>query len=681
MCHASAGEEDGMTWEARVQHHRVRFTNTTQGLVRAALAAAVALILMSCGIGLEHLQTDDIRLVSEGDPVATTSLDGQVVSGTIHILVEVNRRNVAEVHFHHNDAPTPLLIDHVAPFELVLDTTSLEDGRHLIVASTPVGRGGSNQELARAEFTVRNHAQTDPPEPPATAPGPEPEPDPDPVADPVLGVRIGVGDDVRAVVRAHPAGTTFVFAAGVHRFPAPITPRQGDTFVGEAGAVLSGSRLLTSFEREGGLWVAMGQRQEGWRHPSATCASGVPRCQYPEDLFLDDVPLRHVGSLSAVGPGSWFFDYGADRIYFADDPTGRKVEASVTDFAFHGDADDVTIRGLTIEKFANPPQRGVILARVFGSPQTYGHRWVIENNLIQLNHGAGITAGHGARIIDNRVLRNGQLGINGGWGKDTLVEGNEIAYNNWAGFQWGWEAGGTKWSYSDGLTVRNNHSHHNEGPGLWTDGDNIRTLYEGNLVEHNAQVGIFHEISYAAIIRNNTILSNGVNAGLNSYVYIYAAGIVVSSSSDTEVYGNTVLGNWNGITAVQGNRGSGAYGVHEVRNLHVHDNLVSMDYHAQGIGPRGETGVAAVTGLVRNGGVTTIFDPEYANQFERNHYQMPRDNQRHFRWNGTSLDFTGWQSAGHDRSGVADRVLGALPNFPWWLPAVAGLVAIATARR
>ena len=72
------------------------------------------------------------------------------------------------------------------------------------------------------------------------------------------------------------------------------------------------------------------------------------------------------------------------------------------------------------------------------------------------------------------------------------------------------EAGGTKFVKSDGLVARGNFVHHNGGPGLWSDIDNIRTLYEGNRVEDNAREGIVHEISYSAVIRGNTVLRNGL---------------------------------------------------------------------------------------------------------------------------------------------------------------------------
>ena len=78
----------------------------------------------------------------------------------------------------------------------------------------------------------------------------------------------------------------------------------------------------------------------------------------------------------------------------------------------------------------------------------------------------------------------------------------------------------------------------------------------GNRVEDNVRMGILHEISYAIVIRNNTVRRNGF--GLSSWVW--GAGIVISSSSNAEVYGNIVEDNAGGIVGVQQNRGSGAHG-------------------------------------------------------------------------------------------------------------------------
>src|SRR5262245_11249109 len=61
------------------------------------------------------------------------------------------------------------------------------------------------------------------------------------------------GEDVQARVNVAPPGSTFILKSGVHRLQS-IVPRSGDRFVGEAGTVLSGARLLRA-ARSGSYWV------------------------------------------------------------------------------------------------------------------------------------------------------------------------------------------------------------------------------------------------------------------------------------------------------------------------------------------------------------------------------------------------------------------------------------------
>src|SRR5690606_25159875 len=191
--------------------------------------------------------------------------------------------------------------------------------------------------------------------------------------------------------------------------------------------------------REGSYWVASGQTQQAMVHGSCgklDDGSRYQMCGHSDQLFMDGEPLWQVSSRGEVGPGKWYFDYGADKIYFVDNPSGRTVEASVSRHAFRGSASNVTISGLTIEKYSNPAQSGAIQGNA-------GSGWRVQGNVVRLNHGFGIRTGHGMRVIDNRVLSNGQIGM-GGAGHNVLIRGNEIAYNHTGGFEVGWEAGGTK---------------------------------------------------------------------------------------------------------------------------------------------------------------------------------------------------------------------------------------------
>jgi len=388
---------------------------------------------------------------------------------------------------------------------------------------------------------------------------------------PAGAIILHVGDDISAIVSAAARGATFYFEPGVYR-GVSLAPKDGQTFIGAEGAVLNGSAVLTNWTQSGNLWVIGGQTQQGPVHDStAEFLPGTERPGYPDTLFVDNTPFKAVDSLSQVVSGTFYFDYTADKIYIADNPAGHTVEAGKLTDAFHGTATNVTVQNLVIEKYDPMIQNGAISG---------GAGWTIQNNEVRLNYAVGITAHDGSQFIGNYVHDNGQMGL-GGDGNNILVQGNELARNGfWSGIDPNWEAGGFKFAETDNLIVRANYSHDNFGPGMWTDIDNIHTLYEDNLIVHNTGSGISHEISYDAIIRNNTLIANGYG---DTRGWGWGSQISIQNSQNVEVYGNRVdmTGGNNGIVLIQQDRGSGTYGPHTTTNNHIHDNIV-VDHDGSG---------------------------------------------------------------------------------------------------
>ena len=442
----------------------------------------------------------------------------------------------------------------------------------------------------------------------------------------VFDVAISPGDNIQAAVDANPAGTKFLVRTGVHRLQ-EVRPKDGQVFMGEPGAVLSGAQVLTGWQPNGPWWSVEGQTQKAAE--SGSCAADVPRCSHSNDVFVDDVAFEHVGNLSDLGPGKWFFDYGADRIYLGENPAGHVVETSVTSRAFHGDAVGVRILDLIVEKYANRAQLAAVDSRI-GSDVGYGSDWIVDGVEARLNHGVGINVTNGGIARNNLVHHNGQLGLSA-QGPDVLIEANEISYNNTLGFHLDWEAGGTKFATTVDAVVRDNYVHHNHGVGLWVDVHAVNTLIEDNRSEYNYQAGIAVEKSYGAIVRNNHLEGNGLD-DIRGELWLWSPGILVNVSRDVEVYGNTVVNNANGITAVQQNRGSGPGGEAIVMNLWVHDNDITM--------PQGHTGA------VQDVGDNSIFTSRN-NRFDGNTYHGPAS----FRWSNDFLSFTEWQAFGMDVNG------------------------------
>jgi hypothetical protein len=431
-----------------------------------------------------------------------------------------------------------------------------------------------------------------------------------------------------AVDRAGP-GATFCLKNGTHRIQA-IRPRANQRFYGESGTVLNGSRLLRDFSREDKYWVAVAQRQQGRRR--GECAKSAPACNLPEGLFFDDVALVQVLAKDDVGPGRFYFDHSAGEIYFADDPAGHKVEATVAAFAFESSAPGVVIRNLTIEKYASVAQKGAIQAQEADG-------WDIENCELRLNSAAGIAAGSGTRVRNCDIHHNGQIGITG-VGRGVMIEGNHIWENNTREFLTSWEAGGIKLAASQDVVLRNNDVHDNAGAGIWCDIDCRDVLYEGNIAERNRGAGIFHEISFSAIIRNNKLGHNGIGkkgefSGNN---------ILIAASLDVEVYGNTLTADAGkcGIVLLDQGRHMKSGGTYKTRNNKIHDNDTTFEGAA----------CAGATSDVTPGDENALIIETGNNQFDRNVYRVPHGSPPfRFAWGHAVLDWDELRSVGIEPHG------------------------------
>jgi len=450
-----------------------------------------------------------------------------------------------------------------------------------------------------------------------------------------VSVTLNPGDDIQAAVDAHPPGTTYILQAGTYRMQS-IVPKNGDVFDGKSAAILNGSRLLAVFERKGNVWVASDQTQKGYVLETRTCQRGFPRCSRPEDLFVDDKPLRHVDSMYEVTRGAWYFDYRKNKVYLGDDPAGKMVEIGVTPRAFGGEASNVIVRNLTVEKYAAPHS---------AIDATSGNAWIVENNLVRLNHSLAVDAGPNSKIIRNKLVQNGQQGYGAG-GKNFLFEGNEIANNNYAGVDFEWEAGGGKATeIPDGAVIRGNCVHGNDGPGIWAD-ENVRGLIiENNVVFDNSANGIMYEISYDGIIRNNLVANNGKK----KFGWFWGPQILVAGSSNVQVYGNRIdvpAEYGNAITIVAQDRSPYPVAV----GNQIFNNTIIMRGTEARVGAA--TDVSSYTTLVAT-----------KNTMRQNEYHVANLATAFWHWNNRDLSWTQIAGEGQEVGSTIDDLLPPKPQL------------------
>jgi Bacterial Ig domain len=509
-------------------------------------------------------------------------------------------------------------------------------------------------------------------------------------------VNLKPGDDIVSIVDAHSANTTYVFAAGVYRLTKFINPHDGDKFVGPCGsppcgkgvsAILNGSQVIAPvFNSTYHYWSVGGRTQPVPKaiYDKRQCEAGWEGCYLPEDLYFTSkithaVTVKHrleaatLPALPEMTAGSWYFDDRTHTSYIKDDPTNFIVETGVAEGAFSrwdasqnggSKANNVTIQGLTIEKFANPLTKGAIGCCGTGNgDHAFGINYTLQHNEIRYNHSTGIKANFGWRMLANHIHHNGTFGINASPGNATIPSGiviqdNEIAYNNvdnHTDTKWG--GGGNKSTQSLGLVYRRNNVHDNHGAGLWTDISNRSTILDGNVLRHNTGPGIMREISWGAtLVRNNKLLNNDYIHDVESGGG-WDANLFSSTSSGTEAYCNVIrvdAAGGNAMIVLASDRGTDRYlsppdNAYTSSGNHFHHNTIFWN----GINGNYWGWVGAVQ-------YDATHSPRLftGNSFDFNQYHIGNTNAAAFRWignNNHAETFKAFQADGQEAHGTIDN--------------------------
>ncbi len=256
------------------------------------------------------------------------------------------------------------------------------------------------------------------------------------------------------------------------------------------------------------------------------------------------------GQFSQIAPG--------DASRFVGAPGAILDGQGLNKYAFAQHSANITVEYLTIQNFVPSNSESVV-------NHSAGNGWTIQYNTIRDNRGAGVNVGTDNVVRYNCLTRNGQYGFKsyeaGGGPSNVTLDHNEISYNNTEDWETqkpgcGCTGGGKFWSVT-GATVTNNYVHHNHGPGLWADTNDVGFLIEGNYIYENDGVGIFYEISYNALIQHNTLIRNGLEAGASNTgfptgaIYISEAGsdsrVDSAYNSVLDITGNYLKDNWGGV--------------------------------------------------------------------------------------------------------------------------------------
>lgn len=503
------------------------------------------------------------------------------------------------------------------------------------------------------------------------------------------GIPIQTTDNPQTVVNANSGcqpNCVFLIKSGIHRlWNVDLGSRNGDTFNGESGAIVSGAKNLTpgvvtwtsSTCHSIPCWTIGGQTQQGfindegmgcggptgWKAGSDNPEGVYFDCFVPEDLYFDNIAKYHCNALStctgigtctyvgAPNCGGWYFDYSADIIYVFDNPATHSVETSVTDHAFINGGSNIKFANFTIEKYADP----------YDSPTiALGNGWVADGIEARWNHYSGVDSGCNSVLKNSHIHHNGAFGLHGGCNAE-VGPNNEVDHNNYtATIDIFWGAGGSKWDLANGMYIHGNNVHDNYGPGFWTDISNINITYDSNTFSDNFRAGIFHEVSYSATITNNTLSRNG-NSCFGSLPTDGCIGTMDSGravpSHDVlmgiNISGNVCTDNYFNIGGAEDDRAGNTNQTQVIdgllyyeMNLSVHNNTInSVNVPLTPNCPGSPIGNPTIynpgTGIQNYSG-TAIYTSQN-NVFANNTYHLANNGLNFFLWNGVGND-SQWQA-------------------------------------
>ena len=374
---------------------------------------------------------------------------------------------------------------------------------------------------------------------------------------------------------------------------------------------------------------------------SSTPAAQVPVTIRPGESIQDAVRANPAGTRfllkrgtyhrQTIRPkdGMWFVGE-AGAVLDGENATGRSFELSGTS--------NVVIRGLRITRYV-PPEMNAALEGAGAQGA------LIEGNEIDHNSNGQLRT-YGMHLPSSSIVRrnsihhNGWVGIDGYRCTDTLIEGNDIYANPPAYFEdTVGEASNIKLFDCGRITIRGNYVHDGIFRGIWVDTMRPDVTIEFNRVVNHGRAGIWYEVSYRGVIRNNYVENAGYyQTQLNGW--LRGGGIEVSNSPDVSVLNNTVVNSLNGIIGLQAESyRDGPYGKSELRNLLVQGNIIVM--------PRGQTGITENTGSAE------VFT-SWNNRFVGNRFELLR-NRTPFAWMGRNLDERQWQSYGQGTNDTFNR--------------------------
>ena len=356
---------------------------------------------------------------------------------------------------------------------------------------------------------------------------------------------------VSAAISRAASGATIVLRAGTYHESATIPAGKRLTIQSYPGEIVwfDGSRIVNNWVSDGTIFSAGNWTAQFDASPTFTfgAADGTtagwsfvnpqyPMAAHPDQVWIDGVAQKQVGSRAEVKPGTFYVDYASDKLFLGTNPAGKTVRASDIAKAISIRGAGSTVRGIGVQRYApSVPHMGAVTVEV---PNV-----TVENVFVNDTATTGLFVMQSGVVVRNvTLLRNGMLGSSMSTADNLTVTGMLADANNTERFNNAPVSGGLKISRSRGVSVTSSQFADNLGPGLWFD----ESVYDGSVVGNdildNKGHGLILEISAKFGVVDNLITGNTGD------------GLKLNNTSDASVWNNTFVGNGRSLNIVQDTR-------------------------------------------------------------------------------------------------------------------------------
>lgn len=299
--------------------------------------------------------------------------------------------------------------------------------------------------------------------------------------------------------------------------------------------------------------------------------------------------------------------------------------------AFKGSASGVTLKNMTVQNYQSATGHSALQCEAMPN-------LTVDNLIAQFNRSIGLDFGDGAKILNSKLIKNGQAG-HGGGGRGFLMQNCQIDGNNTRHVNVEDEGGGGKCTEDcTGSLISHCQYSNNYGVGAWADESAKGLTYEYVEAWGNGRAGIMLEISKNIVVRYCTVWGN-MTLPKGQF---WDCEILLASVTDCDIHHNKV----DGRSIIVVDQGRAPYNP-TTRNK-IHDNETTLRNPAAKVG--------AWTDV--DGNINAV---AAGNVFSNNKYHAVSLSTKFWDFHDTDRTLAATIAAGYELGSTVDTTLPAVP--------------------